>query len=97
MDCRETKNYLKEKRRMCETIKYCDGCPFYDFKEMDCFVNDPTKPINEEEVIATVQKWSDENMRLKLYINGAERTRVKPMRKTFLRSFRKQSRIKKVC
>ena len=37
------------------------------------------------------------NMRLKLYVNGAERTRVKPMRKTFSRSSRKQSRIRKVC
>lgn len=63
MDCRETKNYLKEKRRMCETIKYCDECPFYDVEGMDCFVSGATKPINAKEAIATVQKWSDEHPR----------------------------------
>lgn len=63
MDCRETKNYLKEKRRMCETKKYCDECPFYDVEGMDCFNSSATKPINVKEAIATVQKWSDEHPR----------------------------------
>lgn len=63
MDCRETENYLKEKRRMCETKKYCDECPFYDVEGMDCFNSSATKPINAKEAIATVQKWSDEHPR----------------------------------
>lgn len=61
MDCSKTENYLKEKRRMCETVKHCDECPFYDIEEMDCFSINSIKRIGTKEAIATVQKWSDEH------------------------------------
>lgn len=61
MDCSKTENYLKEKRRMCETVKYCAECPFYDIEEKDCLNYSSIKQISTKEAIAVVQKWSDEH------------------------------------
>lgn len=61
MDCSKTENYLKEKRRMCETVKYCEECPFYDIEEKDCFNYSSIKQISPKEAIAVVQNWSDEH------------------------------------
>lgn len=52
--------YLKEKRRMCRTIKRCDNCP------MNSVVNNENMCAwielkNPEEAVAIVQKWAEEH------------------------------------
>ena len=52
--------YLKEKRRMCRTIKWCDNCP------MNSVVNNENMCAwielkNPEEAVAIVQKWAEEH------------------------------------
>lgn len=60
IDCNETKNYLKERNRMCECFlnecEDCSACFFYNHYNCDRFDLESTEP---EKAIESVQEWSD--------------------------------------
>ena len=58
MDCNDTKVFLKEWQRMCDSVGSCENCKLHEHN-MPCvnsrgiFKNEP------EKAIAIVQEWSD--------------------------------------
>lgn len=52
--------FLRERKRMCNSYKNCDGCPFV--KGL-CAISDITSDEERKSVIATVEQWSKENPR----------------------------------
>lgn len=62
LDCSITENYLKEKGRMTNNCTFdCFNCPLSgdnNEKKLDCSDFESIYPL---EVIASVQKWSDEH------------------------------------
>lgn len=52
--------FLRERKRMCNSYKNCDGCPFV--KGL-CAISDITSDEERKSVIATVEQWSKEHPR----------------------------------
>lgn len=52
--------FLKKRKRMCNSYKNCDGCPFV--KGL-CAISDITSDEERESVIATVEQWSKKHPR----------------------------------
>lgn len=77
MDCRTPKGYLLERKRMCESFDTCIECPlFQEFANTKEKLDMENYRINydceelilydEEKVLNVIQKWVDENPRLKI-------------------------------
>lgn len=52
--------FLKERKRMCNSYKGCGGCPL---ERGDCGLNTSTSNEECERIVATVEKWSKEHPR----------------------------------
>ena len=52
--------FLKERKRMCNSYKGCGGCPLV---ESHCVISHVTSDEDCEKIIATVEKWSKEHPR----------------------------------
>ena len=52
--------FLRERKRMCNSYKNCDGCPL---AESYCVIGPVTSDEDCERTIATVEKWSEEHPR----------------------------------
>ena len=52
--------FLMERRRMCDSHRYCKGCPLEDGK---CVVSDVAPDEDYKRIIATVEQWSKEHPR----------------------------------
>ena len=48
-------DYLREKRRMCNSFNYCSDCPF---KDTSCNETENKNPEKAEEIVET---WAKEN------------------------------------
>nr|DAH31342.1 MAG TPA: hypothetical protein [Caudoviricetes sp.] len=53
----EALEFLKERKRLCNSYKNCDGCPFV--KGL-CAISDITSDEERKSVIATVEQWAKE-------------------------------------
>ena len=51
---------LKERKRMCNSYKDCDGCPL---EGTHCVLSSATDDEDYERIIATVEQWSKEHPR----------------------------------
>ena len=56
----EALEFLKEHKRLCNSYKNCDGCPFV--KGL-CAISDITSDEERKSVIATVEQWAKEHPR----------------------------------
>ena len=56
----EALEFLRERKRMCNSYKNCDGCPL---AESYCIIGPVTSDEDCERTIATVEKWSKERPR----------------------------------
>ena len=54
----EALEFLKERKRLCNSYKNCDGCPFV--KGL-CAISDITSDEERKSVIATVEQWAKDN------------------------------------
>ena len=52
--------FLKERRRMCDSHRWCKGCPLEDGK---CVVSDVAPDEDYKRIIAAVERWSKEHPR----------------------------------
>ena len=52
--------FLKERKRMCNSYKGCGGCPLAG---SHCVISHVTSDEDYEKIIATVEKWSKEHPR----------------------------------
>jgi hypothetical protein len=52
--------FLKERKRMCDSYKDCKGCPFDDSK---CVIDSTLSDDDCERFAATVEQWSKEHPR----------------------------------
>lgn len=52
--------FLKERKRMCNSYKGCGGCPLI---ESHCVISHVTSDEDYEKIIATVEHWSKEHPR----------------------------------
>ena len=52
--------FLKERKRMCNSYKSCGGCPL---AESHCVISHLTSDEDCERIIATVEQWSKEHPR----------------------------------
>ena len=52
--------FLKERKRMCNSYKGCGGCPL---ERGNCGLNTSTSNEECERIVATVEKWSKEHPR----------------------------------
>lgn len=52
--------FLKERKRMCNSYKDCKGCPFNDSK---CVIDSTLSCDDCERIAATVEQWSKEHPR----------------------------------
>ena len=52
--------FLRERRRMCNSYRNCEGCPLEDGK---CVVSDVAPDEDYKRIIATVEQWSKEHLR----------------------------------
>ena len=52
--------FLKERRRMCDSHRWCKGCPLEDGK---CVVSDVAPDEDYKRIIAAVDQWSKEHQR----------------------------------
>ena len=52
--------FLKEGRRMCDSHRWCKGCPLEDGK---CVVSDVAPDEDYKRLIAAVERWSKEHPR----------------------------------
>ena len=52
--------FLKESRRMCDSHRWCKGCPLEDGK---CVVSDVAPDEDYKRTIAAVERWSKEHPR----------------------------------
>lgn len=52
--------FLKERKRMCNSYKGCDGCPL---AESHCVISHVTSDEDCERIIVTVEQWSKEHPR----------------------------------
>lgn len=50
--------FLKERKRMCDSYKSCEGCPFDDSK---CSINALLYDDEYDRSVATVEQWSKEH------------------------------------
>ena len=50
--------FLKERKRMCNSYKGCGGCPL---ERGNCGLNTSTSNEECERIVATVEKWSKEH------------------------------------
>lgn len=50
--------FLKERKRMCNSYKSCGGCPL---AESHCVISHLTSDEDCERIIATVEQWSKEH------------------------------------
>ena len=52
--------FLKERKRMCDSYKSCEGCPFDDIK---CSINSLLYDDEYDRSVAIVERWSKEHPR----------------------------------
>lgn len=52
--------FLKEQKRMCNSYKWCKGCPLEEGK---CVVSDVTPDKDCERIVTAVEQWSKEHPR----------------------------------
>ena len=52
--------FLKERKRMCDSYKSCEGCPFDDIK---CSINSLLYDDEYDRSVAIVEQWSKEHPR----------------------------------
>lgn len=52
--------FLKERKRMCNSYDGCKGCPFDDSK---CVIDSTISDEDYKRIIATVEQWSKEHPR----------------------------------
>lgn len=52
--------FLKERKRMCNSYDGCKGCPFDDSK---CVIDSTISDEDCKRIVATVEKWSKERPR----------------------------------
>lgn len=52
--------FLRERRRMCNSYKDCEGCPLEGDK---CIISDIMSDEDCKRIIATVEQWSKEHPR----------------------------------
>ena len=52
--------FLMERRRMCDSHRYCKGCPLEDGK---CVVSDVAPDEDYKRIVAAVEQWSKEHPR----------------------------------
>ena len=52
--------FLKERKRMCNSYNHCKGCPFDDSK---CVIDSTLSGHDCERIAATVEQWSKEHPR----------------------------------
>ena len=60
IDCSKTKNYLKERKRMCHKNS-CDVCPLSSFSNNTNKICRVFENCYPDKVMEIVQKWSDEH------------------------------------
>lgn len=56
----EALEFLKERKRMCNSYDGCKGCPFDDSK---CVIDSTISDEDCKRIVATVEKWSKERPR----------------------------------
>lgn len=56
----EALEFLKERKRMCNSYNGCKGCPFGDGK---CVIESTISDEDFKRIVATVEKWSKEHPR----------------------------------
>ena len=52
--------FLRERRRMCNSYRNCEGCPLEDGK---CVVSDAAPDEHYKRIVAAVEQWSKEHPR----------------------------------
>lgn len=52
--------FLRERKRLCNSYKGCEGCPFDDGK---CVIESTISDEDFKRIIATVEQWSKEHPR----------------------------------
>lgn len=52
--------FLVERRRMCDSHRYCKGCPLEDGK---CVVSDVAPDEDYKRIVTAVERWSKEHPR----------------------------------
>ena len=52
--------FLKERRRMCDSYGDCEGCPL---KGAECVIRDMTSEDDCERIVTAVEQWSKEHPR----------------------------------
>ena len=52
--------FLRERRRMCNSYRNCEGCPLEDGK---CVVSDVAPDEDYKRIITAVEQWSKEHPR----------------------------------
>ena len=52
--------FLKERKRMCNSYKSCDGCPLAEGR---CVINHVTSYEDCKRIVAAVEQWSKEHPR----------------------------------
>ena len=60
IDCNITKNYIRERKRMCESLKK-KNCRFCAFKTRQGCISKSIEEADPERAIRIVQDWSDRN------------------------------------
>lgn len=50
--------FLKERKRMCNSYSHCEGCPFDDSK---CVIDSTISGEDFKRTIAIVEQWSKEH------------------------------------
>lgn len=56
----EALEFLKERKRMCNSYDGCKGCPFGDSK---CVIESTISDEDFKRIVATVEQWSKEHPR----------------------------------
>lgn len=56
----EALEFLKERKRMCNLCKHCEGCPL---ERAGCGLGTSTPDEEYEKIIAAVEQWSKEHPR----------------------------------
>lgn len=58
----EIKEYLKQKKRMCDYYRECKDCPLYKYND-DCDIDSPSVRTDEDvdNIINTVVSWNNEH------------------------------------
>lgn len=56
----EALEFLKERKRMCNSYDGCKGCPFGD---SNCVIEGTISDEDFKRIVATVEKWSKEHPR----------------------------------